>query len=64
MHLIPSRTLKPYLAPQCMAGRRYLDSGFYDNFVDFSKHVKKMMVFMMLTYNVNHALQEMNKGLT
>ena len=64
MLLIPSRTLEPYLAPQCMAGSRYLDSGLYDNFVDFSKHVKKMVVFVVSTENVDHTLQEMNKGLT
>ena len=65
MHLIPSRTLEPYLAPQCMAGSRYLHhSCLYDNSVDFSKHIKKMMLFMVLTDNVYHTLQEMNKGLT
>lgn len=47
-----------------MAGSRYLDSGLYDNFVDFSKHVKKMVVFVVSTENVDHTLQEMNKGLT
>lgn len=62
--LIPSTTLEPYLAPHCMAGSWYLHSRLYDNSVDFSEHVKKVMFSVECIDHFYQSLQEMNKGLT